>query len=60
MWLFMQVKTSGPKHTCGSVNNYGGTMATNKWVADRVVDLLRDDPEIGPKELQESIWYSYR
>ena len=47
-------------HTCGSVNNYGGAMATNKWVADRVVDLLRDDPEIGPKELQESNWYSYR
>ena len=60
MWLFMQVKTSGSNHTCGSVNNYGGTMATNKWVADRVVDLLRDDPEIGPKELQESNWYSYR
>jgi len=50
--VFLQVKMSGPKHTCGSFNNCGETMASNKWVAERVVDLLRDDPEMGPKELQ--------
>jgi hypothetical protein len=27
-------------------------MANNKWVAERVVDLLREDPEMRPKELQ--------
>ena len=59
MWLFMQVKTSGSNHTCGSVNNCGGTMATNKWVADRVVDLLRDNPEMGPRELQERLNKKY-
>jgi len=30
-------------------------MASNKWVADRVVDLLREKPEIGPKELLRSV-----
>lgn len=50
-----KVKMSGPKHTCGSFNNCGETMASNKWVAERVVDLLRDDPEMGPKELQDRL-----
>ena len=34
-------------------------MATNKWVADRVVDLLRDNPEMGPRELQERLNKKY-
>ena len=55
----LQVKTSGPKHTCGSFNKCGDTMANNKWVADRVVNLLRDDPEIGTKELQETLMKKY-
>ena len=50
---------SGPKHTCGSFNNCGETMASNKWVAERVVDLLRDDPEMGPKELQDRLKKKY-
>jgi len=51
----LQVKTNGPKHTCGSFNNCGETMASNKWVAERVVDLLRDDPEMGPSELHSML-----
>src|SRR5438105_4480872 len=41
--LLLQVKKSGPKHTCGSFNTCGDTMASNKWVAERSVDLLRDN-----------------
>jgi hypothetical protein len=26
-------------------------MTSNKWVADRAVDLLRDDPTMVPKKL---------
>jgi len=51
----LQVKTNGPKHTCGSFNNCGETMASNKWVAERVVDLLRDDPDMGPSELHSML-----
>nr|AAV25284.1 hypothetical protein [Oryza sativa Japonica Group] len=54
-----KVKTSGPKHTCGSFNNCGETMASNKWVADRVLELLRDDPSLGPKKLQEELKKKY-
>ena len=53
--IFMQVKTSGPKHTYGSFNKCGQTMASNKWMADRVVDLLMEDPEMKPSELRDKL-----
>jgi len=34
-------------------------MASNRWVCDRVVDLLRDDPEMGPKGLQDELKKKY-
>jgi hypothetical protein len=34
--------------------------ASNKWVVDRVVDLLRDDPTMGPKELQSELKKKYK
>jgi hypothetical protein len=39
--ILLQVKMNGPKHSCGSVNKYGGTMALSAWVAARAVDFLR-------------------
>ena len=55
----MQDKTSGPKHTCGSFNKCGQTMASNKWVADRVVDLLMEDPKMGPGALRDKLKKKY-
>ena len=55
----MQVKTSGPKHTCSSFNKCGQTMASNKWIADRVVDLLMEDPEMGPVALRDKLKKKY-
>lgn len=51
-FILHQVKTNSPKHTCGSFNKCQETMASNKWVADRVVELLRDDPTMSLKKLQ--------
>jgi hypothetical protein len=34
-------------------------MANNKWVAERVIDLLREDPEMTPKELQDRLNKKY-
>jgi hypothetical protein len=56
----LQVNTSGPLHKCSLVNKCGDMMASNKWVADRVVDLLRDDPAMGPKELQSELKKKYK
>ena len=55
----MQVKTSGPKHTCGSFNKCGQTMASNKWVAARVVDLLMEDPEMKPSVFRDKLKKQY-
>ncbi|TVU10853.1 hypothetical protein EJB05_44406, partial [Eragrostis curvula] len=49
---FRAVKISGPKHTCGSVNQFGDFMATDSWVAARAVEFLKDDPDMGASELQ--------
>ena len=59
MVVLLHVKMSGRKHTCGSFNNCGETMASNKRVAERVVDLLREDPEMGPRELQDRLKKKY-
>jgi hypothetical protein len=48
----VQVKIYGLKHTYRYVNTSTDAMASNKWVAERVVDLLRDSPTMGTKELQ--------
>ena len=47
------------KAHCGSFNKCGQSMASNRWVCDRVVDLLRDDLEIGPKGLQDELKKKY-
>lgn len=56
----MQVKLNGPDHTCFSVNKCGDTMASKGWIADRVVDWLKEKPTLGPKELQEKINKKYK
>lgn len=58
MWL--QVKTSGPKHTCGSFNKCGDTMASNKWVADRAIDMLLNNPSMKPKQIQAELRKIYQ
>ena len=55
----LQVKTNGPKHTCSSVNQYGDTMTSNNWVAERVVEFLKEDSIVGPTELQRKLKNKY-
>jgi hypothetical protein len=40
-------------------NNCGETMASNKWVAERVVESLREDPEKGPRDLHSMLQKKY-
>ena len=50
---------NGPKHTCSSVNQYGDTMTSNNWVAERVVEFLKEDSIVGPTELQRKLKDKY-
>ena len=55
----LQVKTNGPKHTCSSVNQCDDTMASNNWVAKRVVEFLKEDSTLGPTDLQRKLKNKY-
>jgi hypothetical protein len=55
----LQVKMNGPKHSCGSVNKCGDTMASSAWVAARAVDFLKEKPYMCPKELQQQLKKKY-
>jgi hypothetical protein len=55
----LQVKINGSKHTYGSINNCGNIMASNAWVATRAVELLKEKPSMGPKELQDQLKKKY-
>ncbi|XP_062203799.1 uncharacterized protein LOC133906007 [Phragmites australis] len=52
---YFKVKINDVGHTCSSVNKCDDKMATSPWVADRVIDWLKTNPHLGPKELQTKI-----
>ena len=56
----MQIKRMYEKHTCASTSklNQNG-MATNAWVRDRVIDILRDEPTKGTAELKKDLEKKY-
>jgi len=48
------------KHTCASTSKLErNCMATNHWVKDRVINLLRADPTIGAKALKQKLEEKY-
>ncbi|XP_066162683.1 uncharacterized protein [Oryza sativa Japonica Group] len=54
-----QIKRNKIEHICSSVNRSGEDMASSSWVCDRVIDMLREKPSLGPKELQERLERKY-
>jgi hypothetical protein len=55
MSILLQVKMNGTKHSCGSVNKCGDTMASSAWIAARAADFLKEKSYMGPKELQQQL-----
>jgi hypothetical protein len=55
MSILLQVKMNGSNHSYGSVNKYDDTMASSVWVVAKVVDFLKKNPYMGPKELQQML-----
>lgn len=47
------------EHNCVSTSNLVTSMASQKWVAERVVGWLRENPDLGAKELQEKLQEVY-
>jgi len=47
------------EHNCMSSSNLVTSMASQKWVAERVVGWLRENPDLGAKELQDKLQEVY-
>ncbi|KAJ0972417.1 hypothetical protein J5N97_020376 [Dioscorea zingiberensis] len=54
-----QVKTMQKEHLCSSINKSGNKMATKYWVADRVIEWLRNEGELAPSELRRRLVEKY-
>ncbi|KAL6661821.1 hypothetical protein ACP70R_001205 [Stipagrostis hirtigluma subsp. patula] len=52
---YFKVKINDAGHTCSSVNKCDDRLASAGWVADRVLEWLKEKPNLGPKALQEKI-----
>ncbi|CAN6249838.1 unnamed protein product [Urochloa humidicola] len=55
-----QIKKLQPKHTCASTSKLKhNSMATNAWVRDRVIDVLREEPTTGAAFLKKELEKKY-
>lgn len=51
----MQVNQIGPSHTCVSSSRLTSAMASQDWVQERSKKILRKTPNIGCKDLQDTL-----
>lgn len=58
--LYVQVKVNRPAHSCCSINKTGAAMATNSWVAERVIDWLKEIPTLGASALKVKLEKKYK
>ena len=47
-------------HTCATTSKTRGSMANKAWIADRGKELLRKDPSVGAKKLQQRLQDEHR
>ena len=53
--VLLQVTVLFDRHTCVSTMRVKTKTPSQKWVASKAVDILRDHPKIGAKELQDKL-----
>ena len=53
--IALQVTVLYDHHTCVSIMRVKTKTPSQKWVASKAVDILRDHPKIGAKELQDKL-----
>jgi hypothetical protein len=55
----VQIKVLGKDHNCTTTKLVEGKMASQSWVADRLTDWLKKNPNKGPKAAKEKIEGDY-
>lgn len=56
----MQVQTNNLEHKCASRSRVCGTMASQAWVAERAIPLLKRKSNMGAKEVKDALEEKYR
>jgi hypothetical protein len=56
----MQIQINEEEHKCASTQRVVSRMANIGWVAERAIPLLKKDPSMGAKALQEELNYKYK
>ena len=58
--LIMQIQINQGTHNCASTARVAGTMASQAWVAERAIRLLKRKPGMGPKAVQDELQVKYK
>jgi hypothetical protein len=58
-FLFMQIQINTETHHYASTSSVLGGMASQVWVAERAIPLLKRKPTLGAKELKEELENKY-
>jgi len=56
----LQVQINEGIHNCASRARVLGKMASQAWVAERAIPLLKKKPSMGPKAVQEELQDKYK
>ena len=57
--MYVQIQINKGTHKCPSKSRVLGRMASQKWIAERAIPLLKDNPEMGPKAVKEELEKKY-
>ena len=58
--VLLQIQINKNTHTCASRSRVLNRMASQAWIAERAVPLLRDDPSMGAKAVRKELEKQYK
>ena len=56
----MQVQINDREHNCPSISRVEGRMASQAWIAERAIPLLKRKPGMGAKEVKDELEEKYK
>jgi hypothetical protein len=58
-FIFLQIQINKHDHLCASRSGVLGTMASQAWIAERAIPLLKKKPDMGAKEVKSILEDKY-
>lgn len=60
LFVCLQIQINSNVHTCASRRRVLNRMASQAWIVERAVPLLKDKPQMGARELKEELEKKYK